>query len=66
MLALAADLGETAVATAIGEALRDGEAPRAVTVRTRLQTTTTTPQVAAFVPNLATYDQLLTDLEVSA
>ena len=47
-------------------ALRDGEAPRAVTVRTRLQTTAAAPQVAAFVPNLATYDQLLTDLEVSA
>ena len=66
LLALAADLGETVVATAIGEALRDGEAPRAATVRTRLQTTAATPQVAAFVPNLATYDQLLTDLEVSA
>jgi hypothetical protein len=31
-----------------------------------VQTTAATPQVAAFVPNLATYDQLLTDWEVSA
>jgi hypothetical protein len=66
LLVLAADLGETAVATALGEALRAGEAPRAAAVRTRLQTTVAPPQIAAFIPNLATYDQLLTGQEVSA
>jgi hypothetical protein len=65
LLALAADLGETPVALALGEALRDGEPPRVATVRTRLQSTAT-PQVAVFVPNLAAYDQLLADWEVSA
>jgi len=66
VLSLAADLGETAVATVLGEVLRAGAAPRAEILRARLQTAVATPQVAAFIPNLASYDQLLAEVEVSA
>ena len=65
-LTLAADLDETAAATVLGDALRAGELPRADLVRARLQATASVPQVATFVPNLATYDQLLAPMEVSA
>ena len=66
LLVLAADLGETKVAEAIGQALRAGTLPEADALRAGLQTVTTPAGMAPFTPNLAAYDRLLQRVEASA
>ena len=64
LLDLAYDLGEQAVADAIGRLLRDGAAPMPEAVKARLaEPVTPVPDlIAAFIPNLAVYDALITEV----
>lgn len=66
LLLLAAETGEAEVSAALGEVLRTAEAPLAETLRSRLHSPEPPACVAPFIPDLAAYDQLLGDLEVSA
>ena len=68
LLALAAELGEVAVADALGAGLREGEVPAADTLKTHLSAPPVPElaSLAAFQPDLADYDQLLSVAEVSA
>ena len=66
LLVLAADLGETKVAEAIGQALRAGTVPEADALRAGLQTVATPTGLAPFTPDLAPYDRLLQRVEASA
>jgi hypothetical protein len=65
LLELAANQGESEVADLLGACLRAGEVPRPELIEASLQTARPAPSdVAPFVPDLKTYDSLLT--EVSA
>ena len=65
MLELAAQQGESEVADLLGACLRAGEAPRPELIAARLQSARPAPSdLEPFVPDLKTYDSLLT--EVSA
>ena len=65
VLELAATHGESAVADLLGACLRAGEAPRPELIEASLKTECPAPSdLAPFVPDLKTYDSLLT--EVSA
>lgn len=66
VLALAADVGEAAVAEVLGALLRETLDPTPERIRTRLQTIAEPTILAAFVPELASYDQLSLTQEVSA
>ena len=66
VLALAAELGETPVAAVLGALLRETLDPTPERIRTRLQTSAEPKILAAFVPELASYDQLCGTQEVSA
>jgi hypothetical protein len=60
VLALAAELGEDPVASALGALLRDGEVPTDEAVRTRVAApASASPALARFEPQLHDYDQLL-------
>jgi len=58
VLALAAELGETRVAEVLGALLRETLVPTPEHVRARLQTRAEPTVLAAFVPELASYDLL--------
>jgi transposase len=58
VLALAADVGETAVAAALSVLLREGEIPGVEQIRARLQAPAEPATLAAFTPELTSYDQL--------
>jgi hypothetical protein len=64
LLDLAYDLGEQAVADAIGALLRDGSlpVPDSVQARMALPATPAPDLVAVFTPNLAVYDALITEV----
>jgi hypothetical protein len=65
ILELAANHGESAVADLLGACLRAGEVPRPELIEASLNTERPAPtELAPFVPDLKTYDSLLT--EVSA
>jgi transposase len=65
VLELAANHGENEVADLLGACLRAGEVPQPELIEARLQTERPAPsELAPFVPDLKTYDSLLT--EVSA
>ena len=65
LLELAANHGESEVADVLGACLRAGEVPRPELIAARLTTARPAPaELAPFVPDLKTYDSLLT--EVSA
>jgi transposase len=66
ILALAADTGEAPVAAALSALLREGLEPTAERIRARLRTVTEPTILAAFAPELASYDQLSGTQEVSA
>jgi transposase InsO family protein len=66
VLALAADIGEAPVAEALSAILRDALDPTADCIRIRLGTVTEPTILAAFAPELASYDQLSGTQEVSA
>jgi hypothetical protein len=60
VLALAAESGEDAVASVLGQLLRDHELPSDTLVRDRLTLPVRpTPMLASFAPELSDYDQLL-------
>jgi hypothetical protein len=65
LLVLAAENDEARVSAALGELLRTDEPPLADTLRTRIHTTQPRTLVAPFTPDLAAYDQLLTQIEAS-
>jgi hypothetical protein len=66
ILALAAEVGETAVAEVLSTLLREGELPTAEQIRPRLHTTTEPMILAAYIPELNSYDQLHETQEASA
>lgn len=66
VLALAADVGETLVEAALTELLRAMIEPTVEQIRTRLTTIPEPTILVAFVPELASYDQLSAAQEVSA
>jgi len=66
VLALAADTGEDLVAEALSALLRETIDPTAERIRARLHTVAEPTILAAFVPELASYDQLSDPQEVSA
>jgi len=66
ILALAADTGEAVVAEALSALLREALDPTVERIRARLGTVTEPTILAAFVPELASYDQLGGTQEASA
>jgi transposase len=66
ILALAADTGEAVVAAALSALLREALDPTVEQIRARLGTVTEPIILAAFAPELASYDQLGGPQEVSA
>jgi hypothetical protein len=66
ILAVAAELGETPVAEALSALLREGVEPSAERIRARQQLPATPSLLAAFTPELASYDLLSGSEEVSA
>ena len=66
ILALAADTGEAVVAEALSALLREALDPTVERIRARLRQVTEPTILAAFAPELASYDQLGGIQEVSA
>jgi transposase len=66
ILALAAEVGETPVAELLSTLLREGALPTAEQIRPRLHTAAEPTILAAFIPELTSYDQLHDTQEVSA
>lgn len=66
VLALAADVGEAPVAEALSTLLREALEPTTERIRARLGTSPEPTILAAFAPELASYDQLNSTQEVSA
>jgi transposase len=66
ILALAAELGEAPVAETLSALLREGVEPSADLVRARQQLPEAPSLLTAFTPELASYDLLSSDEEVSA
>ena len=66
VLAVAADLGEAPVEEALSALMREGQDPTAEAVRARQVTVVEPRLLAAFTPELASYDQLGLTQEASA